>query len=478
MTHENQNTADTTPAGTALVHVGPLPTDTGAAVVFQYEQQEMTHAAAVTWCLDLLNQCAAAAARDDAPVWSASVVALEMTLEDLQRRPRGSYTLGSLLHTARAYGFNDENQTPEQRRFLSEVREYNRTSWTPDRVAAFRTLLETDPVRGGPLFRYVFASFIDPVKEYLESLGSDASRSGMRTSLRTVYRLMNITPDNDGDSSAIVSWFWFTFDAARFSEVRALLVKEDYKPATVNHVLSAVRGVVHQMWYLGYITKEDAERISSVRNVANHQDEPAGREILLAEMRTILFRCTLDITDPVRGAAAFRDAALLSLLWSTGIRRQELARLSVSSVDITSGEIHIIGKGNKPRTVYVAGGALEALTAWTSHRALFHNGTEPAPDAPLFPNIDRWGCVGNRYMSFESINRIVTRRYKDAGLEALTPHDFRRTFVGNMLTAGVDILTVGGICGHSSVTTTARYDRRKNEQRRNAAALVLTPYGA
>lgn len=467
MTNQNQNTTDTTPAGAALVRVEPSPADTGAALRAAYEQQELTHADAIAWLLDMRNQISA-----DAD--SASLLALDMTLEDLQRRPSGSYMRGALFHHARMYGLNNDKQTAEERRFLLEVREYNRTPWTPERVAAFRMRLETDPAHAWPLFRYVFDTFADPVRMYLDSLGSDVSRTGMRASLRTVYRLMNIEPENNADSSAIVSWFWLSFSAARFSEVRTLLVNAGKKPATVNHVLSAVRGVVNQMWILGYITKDDADRISSVRNVANHTDEPAGREIALTEMRTILHRCTLDVPDPVRGPAAVRDAALLSLLWSTGIRRQELARLSVSSVDVSSGEVRIIGKGNKPRTVFVAGGALEALTAWVSHRA----GSEPAPDAPLFPNIDRWGCVGNRYMSLESINRIVTRRYKDAGLENLTPHDFRRTFVGNMLTAGVDILTVGGICGHTSVTTTARYDRRKNEQRRNAAALVFTPYGA
>lgn len=474
MTHDDLTKTNDALSSVSLVRVETSPYE---SYLHDLERQTLTAADAVAWCDNLRIQCAAVADADGSAFAADAVAALEMLRNDIIRRPSKSYSMSFLLHTARVYGLNSE-QTPEQRRFLSEVREYRNIEWTPGRVAAFRERLEREPEYAGALFRYVFDSFMDPVNEYLKSLGTDVSRTGMRQSLRTVYQLMNIEPEPDSERSAIVSWFWFSFSAARMIQIRTLLIEHPYKPATVNHVLSAVRGVVNQMHTLGYIARDDADRICSVRNVANHTDEPAGREITLSEMRTILFRCTLDVTDPVRGAAAFRDAALLSLLWSTGIRRQELASLSVSSVDISSGEIHVYGKGNKPRTVFVAGGALEALTAWYSHRPLFNNGTEPEPDEPLFPNIDRWGCVGNRHMSPESINRIVTRRYKDAGLEALTPHDFRRTFVGNMLTAGVDISTVSGICGHTSVLTTARYDRRKNEQRRNAAALVLTPYGA
>jgi site-specific recombinase XerD len=471
--NDDQTNANSALLAVSLVRVEMSPDHP----LYALEQQQLNHADAVAWCVNLRTQCASAAAHDGSLIHADNAVAFDMTLEQIERTPKPSYTIAALIHLAKIHGLNSD-MTPEQRRFLSEVRTYRNAEWTPERVAAFRQRLEREPAYAGALFRYVFYSFMDPVNAYLDSLGTDVSRTGMRQSLRTVYQLLDIEPEPDSERSSIVAWFWFTFSAARMIQIRSLLVEHPYKSATVNHVLSAVRGVVNQMWTLGYIAKDDAERICSVRNVAHHIDEPTGREITLEEMRTILFRCTLDVTDPIRGAAAFRDAALLSLLWSTGIRRQEIALLSVSSVDIVSGEIHVYGKGNKPRTVFVAGGALEALTAWFSHRPLFNDGTEPAQDAPLFPNIDRWGCVGTRHMSPESINRIVTRRYKDAGVQPLTPHDFRRTFVGNMLTAGVDIRTVSGICGHNSVLTTARYDRRKNEPRRNAAALVLTPYGA
>jgi len=347
------------------------------------------------------------------------------------------------------------------------------TPWTPDQIAERRNQ-HTGAALAGFADMYTLLGFVDPMREYLKSLNSDVGRAGIRHSLQLVYKLSGLDYTDDGETNEpgyVPAMFWLQFTASQFATIRERMIEDGYKPATVNHALSAVRGVINAMWQHGYISKEAAERLSSIKSVPNHTDEPAGREITLAEMRSILFRCELDVADPARGASAARDAALLALLWSTGIRRSELASLRMDSFDSGTGELHIVGKGNKPRVVFVAGGALEAMRAWLSIRAT-------ASDGALFPVIDKWGNVGTRHMTPLAINNAVKKRYTAAGVRALTPHDFRRTFVGNSLTSGVDILTVMGICGHARVETTARYDRRKNEQKRSAATLVFTPYGA
>lgn len=344
----------------------------------------------------------------------------------------------------------------------------NITPWTPEQIAERRNQQNIESLHGSALL-----GFVDPMRQYLDSLNSDVGRAGILHSLKLVYSLSGLDYTDDGEANTVgyvPALFWLNFNPGQFAAIRARMIEEKYKPATVNHALSAVRGVINAMWQLGYIEKDTAERLCSIKSVTNHTDEPAGREIALTEMRSILFHCELDIADPARGASAARDAAMMSLMWSTGIRRNELALLDVDSFDSDTGELHIFGKGNKPRVVFVAGGALEAMRAWLSVRT--------AADGALFPVIDKWGNVGTRHMSPVAINNAVKKRYTAAGVRALTPHDFRRTFVGNSLTSGVDILTVMGICGHSRVETTARYDRRKNEQKRSAAALVFTPYGA
>ncbi|KAB2866914.1 MAG: tyrosine-type recombinase/integrase [Anaerolineae bacterium] len=58
-----------------------------------------------------------------------------------------------------------------------------------------------------------------------------------------------------------------------------------------------------------------------------------------------------------------------------------------------------------------------------------------------------------------------------------SPHAFQRTFVGDLLDASADIVTVKGLAGHASIQTTARYDRRGQERLQSVMELLNTPYG-
>ena len=137
--------------------------------------------------------------------------------------------------------------------------------------------------------------------------------------------------------------------------------------------------------------------------------------------------------------------------------------------DQVTGVLTVRGKRNKERIAYAVNGALDALLDWVTIRG-------DSPGA-LFWAIRKGGHVqtGQR-LTTQAIYHILTVRAGRAGVKELSPHDFRRTFVGDLLDAGADISTVQRLARHASVTTTARYDRRPEAAKRKAAELLHVPY--
>ena len=79
-------------------------------------------------------------------------------------------------------------------------------------------------------------------------------------------------------------------------------------------------------------------------------------------------------------------------------------------------------------------------------------------------------------MSTQAVAHIIEVRGSAAGVQDIAPHDFRRSFVGNLLDAGADLSVVQKLAGHASPQTTARYDRRGERAKQDAAARLHVPY--
>jgi integrase len=78
-------------------------------------------------------------------------------------------------------------------------------------------------------------------------------------------------------------------------------------------------------------------------------------------------------------------------------------------------------------------------------------------------------------MTPQAVLMIVRKRALEAGVTSFSPHDFRRTFCSDLLDAGIDIVTVAKLVGHSSPVTTAKYDRRGEETKRMAVERLEIP---
>lgn len=239
---------------------------------------------------------------------------------------------------------------------------------------------------------------------------------------------------------------------------------DKYAPTTANRMLSALRGTLEQAWLLGQMSAEDYMRAAHVKAVIG-ETLPAGRALAQEEIATLLQDC---INDP-RPIGA-RDAAIIAILYSGGLRRAEITKLELSDYNAEERMLRVQGKRSKERAVYLADGAVAALQAWLKIR-----GEE---SGPLFLMINKGNnLVMEKPLKPQGIYYILKSRAKRAGVKSFTPHDFRRTFVGDLLDAGVDIAIVASMAGHSSVDTTARYDRRPERAKQEAAQVLKVPYG-
>jgi site-specific recombinase XerD len=256
----------------------------------------------------------------------------------------------------------------------------------------------------------------------------------------------------------------------------AELQKSGKAPATVNQHLAAVRWLARKGGDMAQdnrrLTKGQREetarrydRIASVKNVKGQRLQ-RGRQIEAGELSAIMRTCN----DGTKHGA--RDCALIAVLWACGLRRDEACRLDVGDFKDDGqggGDLTIRhGKGNKARRVYIFNGALLAVQDWLKVRG--------GQDGPLFVRGLKGDRLSRGRLAGESIRLIVQRRAEAAGIEAIMPHDFRRSFVSNLLDNGTDLATVSKMAGHASVLTTALYDRRSEETQRKAVRALFVPY--
>lgn len=146
-----------------------------------------------------------------------------------------------------------------------------------------------------------------------------------------------------------------------------------------------------------------------------------------------------------------RDRAILEILYASGMRVSELASLDLHDVQFGTGEIRVIGKGDKERVVLIGRPALRALQSYLRNGRPVLQGERPSPKA-LFIN-----RLGSR-LSVRSISEVVRRTGIAAGIaQTVTPHLLRHTFATHLLDGGADLRVVQELLGHSSLATTQIY---------------------
>ncbi|MGH2416095.1 MAG: tyrosine-type recombinase/integrase [Microcystaceae cyanobacterium] len=244
--------------------------------------------------------------------------------------------------------------------------------------------------------------------------------------------------------------------------LRTVLV-EQFAPSTVNQMLCALRRVLKEAKKLKFISPTDYEEAVAVENVKGKR-ELRGRALSQSEIGALMKACRGD-----RTATGIRDAAMLAILLGSGLRRSEVVGLDLADFDPHTGALKVRGgKGDKDRTVYLPSSGKRIVIEWLKVR-----GVRAGP--MLYP-VSKGKRVVRRRLRDQSVLYVLQKRAAEAGVESFSPHDCRRTFISELLEAGVDLVTVSQLAGHASPLTTAKYDRRGELAKRRAVELLEIPY--
>lgn len=306
----------------------------------------------------------------------------------------------------------------------------------------------------------------NPYWVYLARFDGQESERTMRRCLDRIAALVSPALGSMADPGEWIPWHQMRYP--HVARLRRQLIAGDWlpdgakwSPGHVNKHLSALRGVLREAWRLGLMGAEDFQRATDVQSVRGRR-EPAGRSIHGDEIRALLAACA---AGP--GVLGIRDAAMIALLQSTGLRRDEVASALIERYDPAERALRVIGKGNQERTVYLHPRAVPYADRWLA--------TVGSRRGPFFRPVDRWGNISSRHLSARSVGQVISRRRQQARLQPTSTHDFRRTFIGDFIDAGGDLAQAQQLAGHASPATTSRYDRRDGRARRAAVDRLTLP---
>ena len=157
---------------------------------------------------------------------------------------------------------------------------------------------------------------------------------------------------------------------------------------------------------------------------------------------------------------ALRDAAILEILYSSGLRVSEVCQLRIADVDRSGRQLRVRGKGRKERIVPIGRPALEALDRYWSRL-----GRPNSPELPAFPGTRTPGGS----IPPSEVQTRLKRHLRTAGLDPkLTPHKLRHSFATHLLDRGADLRSVQELLGHARLSSTEIYTHVSTERLKRA----------
>jgi integrase/recombinase XerD len=219
-----------------------------------------------------------------------------------------------------------------------------------------------------------------------------------------------------------------------------------YAPASIARALAAIKVLFRFLKREGTV----------VENIALYVDTPKIWQAIPTVLSTDEINKLLDQPDR-KDAYGARDAAILELLYSSGLRASELCNIKI--IDIDDDCIRVFGKGGKERVVPIGKPALDAIDYYlTEFRDQFDGDHETLfvtqRSRPL-DRIDIWKMV-KKYAEEVGITKNVF------------PHTLRHSFATHLLDNGADLRIIQEMLGHASINSTERYTHVSRKQLQEA----------
>jgi integrase/recombinase XerD len=244
------------------------------------------------------------------------------------------------------------------------------------------------------------------------------------------------------------------------ADVRAYLADLDargFQPASAARRLSAVRQFHRFLYAEGHRGDDPTAVIAGPK-----RGRPLPKVLSIAEVDRLLSAAGEGAEDAERPfaarLAAQRMAALLELLYATGLRVSELVALPAQAIRPQTLMLSVKGKGGKERLVPLTEAAKTAVARWRE----MLKGIEGAKPSPwLFPAEGASGHL-SRQVFARDLKAVAARA--GIGAERVSPHVLRHAFASHLLQNGADLRIVQQLLGHADVATTQIYTHVLDER--------------
>ena len=222
---------------------------------------------------------------------------------------------------------------------------------------------------------------------------------------------------------------------------------QQYKPKTAKRKIASLKAFFHFLEYKEYISQNPFNRIQL------HFREPAKlpKTIPLPTIEALLstiYSQHRNARTEYQRSSSLRDAAVIELLFASGMRISELCSLHPCDVNLSDGTILIYGKGDKERRIQI--GSEAVLNILREYHTTYNK--EITQCCHFFAN------KSGTPLSDQAVRRMINKYTSLAAIELhITPHMFRHTFATSLLEADVDIRYIQEMLGHSSINITEIY---------------------